>query len=71
MRYFAGENFIVEDIDRIGVIFLTTKEGQSDLAFSVKGKNVIGFAESDDYILEDVAQHDNTQYVKRLCSRSP
>ena len=64
VRYFAGENFIVEDIDKMGAIFLTTKEGQSDLAFSVKGKHVIGFAESNDYVLEDVAPHDNTQYVK-------
>ena len=63
-RYLPGENFIIQDIDRMGAIFLTTKEGQSDLAFSVKGKHVIGFAESDDYILEDVEQHDNTQYVK-------
>ena len=63
-RYLPGENFIIQDIDRMGAIFLTTKEGQSDLAFSVKGKHVIGFAESDDYILEDVEQHDSTQYVK-------
>ncbi len=49
---------------RMGAILLTTKEGQSDLAFSVKGKHVIGFSESDDYILEDVDKHDNTQYVK-------
>ena len=31
-RYLPGENFIIQDIDRMGAIFLTTKEGQSDLA---------------------------------------
>ena len=63
-RFFAGQNFVVEDIDRMGAIFLTTKEGQSDLAFSVNLKHVFGFEESDDFIIEDLALHDNTQYVK-------
>jgi hypothetical protein len=63
-RFFAGQNFVFEDIDRMGAIFLTTKEGQSDLAFSVKGKHVFGFEESDGFIIEDLALHDNTQYVK-------
>jgi hypothetical protein len=51
----------------MGAFFLTTREGQSDdsdLALSVKGKRVFGFEESDDYILEDLALNDNTQYVK-------
>ena len=47
-RFYPGENWITDDIDRMGAIFLTTKEGQSDLAFSVKGKHVYGFAESDE-----------------------
>ena len=63
-RFYPGENWITDDIDRMGAIFLTTKEGQSDLAFSVKGKHVYGFAESDKYILEDVDVHENTQHVK-------
>ena len=62
-RFYPGENWITDDIDRMGAIFLTTKEGQSDLAFSVKGKHVYAF-ESDDYIVEDVEVHENTQHVK-------
>ena len=63
-RFLAGENWITEDIDRMGAIFLSTKDGQSDLAFSVTGRHVYGFAESDEYILEDVEVRENTQYVK-------
>ena len=62
-RFYPGENWITEDIDRKGAILLTTKEGQSDLAFSVTGKHVYAF-DSDEYIVEDVEVHENTQHVK-------
>jgi hypothetical protein len=52
-RFYPGENWITNDIDRMGAIFLTTKDWQSDLAFSVKGKHVYAF-DSDEYIVEDV-----------------
>jgi hypothetical protein len=45
---------------------LSTPEGQTDLAFRVQGKNVIGFAEDEDLVLEDVSLHANSQYVKHL-----
>ena len=64
-RFYPGENWITEDIDRKGAIFLTTQEGQSDLAFSVTGKHVYAF-DSDEYIVEDVEVHENTQHVKTL-----
>jgi hypothetical protein len=64
--YYPGSNFITEEFEMTGAIILHTPEGQTDLACRVQGKNVIGFAEDEDLVLEDLSLQSNSQYFKHL-----
>jgi hypothetical protein len=62
-RYYKGENFVVEHLEKEGAVFLVNASGESNLA---RSRNYyIGF-QSDKYVMVTVEIEEDTQYVKHF-----
>ncbi len=64
-RYYKGENFVIEQIETVGAVFLVNACGESNLALSVQVKYYIGF-QSDKYVMVTVEMEEDTQ-CQTLC----